>query len=172
MAPWFEAPWYDPGDLPAQHMTMPMPAQGAAIEPVVLDPPGHDCRGNVGASRADGLRHSRRQHRRRGSAAARRRRAAARRAAVASTSARASGATSTSSEPDGNYVRSSRRAIERGDTGTEAVLARDDHAVANPRDARARVRYAVDDDEAVEADAHAAVDAARRSRPGVVRIAR
>ena len=26
-------------------MTMPMPAQGAAIEPVVLDPPGHDCRG-------------------------------------------------------------------------------------------------------------------------------
>ncbi len=34
--------------LPAQHMTMPMPAQGAAIEPVVLDPPGHDCRGEWG----------------------------------------------------------------------------------------------------------------------------
>jgi len=48
MAPWFEAPWYDPGNLPAQHMTMPMPAQGAAIEPVVLDPPGHDCRGAWG----------------------------------------------------------------------------------------------------------------------------
>jgi hypothetical protein len=29
-------------------MTMPMPAQGAAIEPVVLDPPGHDCRGEWG----------------------------------------------------------------------------------------------------------------------------
>ena len=33
---------------PTQHMTMPMPAQGAAIEPVVLDPPGHDCRGSWG----------------------------------------------------------------------------------------------------------------------------
>jgi predicted enzyme related to lactoylglutathione lyase len=29
-------------------MTMPMPPQGAAIEPVVLDPPGHDCRGEWG----------------------------------------------------------------------------------------------------------------------------
>ena len=48
MAPWFEEPWYDPARLPAQHMTMPMPAQGAAIEPVVLDPPGHDCRGEWG----------------------------------------------------------------------------------------------------------------------------
>ena len=48
MAPWYGAPWYDPDDLPTQHMTMPMPAQGAAIEPVVLDPPGHDCRGAWG----------------------------------------------------------------------------------------------------------------------------
>jgi len=48
MAPWYQAPWYDPGNLPAQHMTMPMPPQGAAIEPVVLDPPGHDCRGEWG----------------------------------------------------------------------------------------------------------------------------
>lgn len=48
MAPWYEAPWYDPRNLPAQHMTMPMSAQGAAIEPVVLDPPGHDCRGEWG----------------------------------------------------------------------------------------------------------------------------
>ena len=48
MAPWFEEPWYDPARLPTQHMTMPMPAQGAAIEPVVLDPPGHDCRGEWG----------------------------------------------------------------------------------------------------------------------------
>ena len=48
MAPWFAAPWYDPSNLPAQHMTMPMPAQGAAIEPVVLDPLGHDCRGAWG----------------------------------------------------------------------------------------------------------------------------
>jgi catechol 2,3-dioxygenase-like lactoylglutathione lyase family enzyme len=48
MAPWFEEPWYDPARLPKQHMTMPMPAQGAAIEPVVLDPPGHDCRGEWG----------------------------------------------------------------------------------------------------------------------------
>jgi catechol 2,3-dioxygenase-like lactoylglutathione lyase family enzyme len=47
MAPWYVAPWYA-ADLPAQHMTMPMPAQGAAIEPVVLDPPGHDCRGEWG----------------------------------------------------------------------------------------------------------------------------
>src|SRR5262249_45765290 len=48
MAPWFKPPWYDPDQLPAQHMTMPMSAQGAAIEPVVLDPPGHDCRGAWG----------------------------------------------------------------------------------------------------------------------------
>lgn len=48
MAPWYRAPWYDPGRLPAQHMTMPMAAQGAAIEPVVLDPPGPDCRGEWG----------------------------------------------------------------------------------------------------------------------------
>src|SRR6476620_3713194 len=48
MAPWFEPPWYDPANLPTQHMTMPMSAQGAAIEPVVLDPPGHDCRGTWG----------------------------------------------------------------------------------------------------------------------------
>ena len=47
MAPWYRPPWY-PGDLPAQHMTMPMAPQGAAIEPVVLDPPGHDCRGEWG----------------------------------------------------------------------------------------------------------------------------
>jgi catechol 2,3-dioxygenase-like lactoylglutathione lyase family enzyme len=48
MAPWYRAPWYDPVALPAQHMTMPMAGQGAAIEPVVLDPPGHDCRGAWG----------------------------------------------------------------------------------------------------------------------------
>ena len=48
MAPWYRAPWYDPANLPAQHMTMPMPAQGASIEPVVLDPPGPDCRGEWG----------------------------------------------------------------------------------------------------------------------------
>ncbi len=47
MAPWYKAPWYE-GELPAQHMTMPMSSQGAAIEPVVLDPPGHDCRGAWG----------------------------------------------------------------------------------------------------------------------------
>jgi catechol 2,3-dioxygenase-like lactoylglutathione lyase family enzyme len=48
MAPWYEEPWYDPGRLPVQHMTMPMAAQGAAIEPVVLEPAGHDCRGEWG----------------------------------------------------------------------------------------------------------------------------
>jgi len=48
MAPWYRAPWYDPGDLPTQHMTMPLSAQGAAIEPCVLDPPAHDCRGEWG----------------------------------------------------------------------------------------------------------------------------
>jgi catechol 2,3-dioxygenase-like lactoylglutathione lyase family enzyme len=48
MAPWYRAPWYDPDDLPAQHMTMPLSAQGAAIEPCVLDPPAHDCRGDWG----------------------------------------------------------------------------------------------------------------------------
>jgi catechol 2,3-dioxygenase-like lactoylglutathione lyase family enzyme len=47
MAPWYRPPWYAE-ELPAQHMTMPMPSQGAAIEPVVLDPPGHDCRGEWG----------------------------------------------------------------------------------------------------------------------------
>ena len=47
MAPWYKAPWYS-DELPAQHMTMPMSPQGAAIEPVVLDPPGHDCRGEWG----------------------------------------------------------------------------------------------------------------------------
>jgi catechol 2,3-dioxygenase-like lactoylglutathione lyase family enzyme len=47
MAPWYRPPWYT-GELPAQHMILPMPAQGAAIEPVVLDPPGHDCRGEWG----------------------------------------------------------------------------------------------------------------------------
>jgi hypothetical protein len=48
MAPWYRPPWYEPSELPKQHMTMPMAAQGAAIEPVVLDPPGHDCRGDWG----------------------------------------------------------------------------------------------------------------------------
>jgi catechol 2,3-dioxygenase-like lactoylglutathione lyase family enzyme len=48
MAPWYRPPWYDPSALPRQHMTMPMAPQGAAIEPVVLDPPGHDCRGEWG----------------------------------------------------------------------------------------------------------------------------
>jgi catechol 2,3-dioxygenase-like lactoylglutathione lyase family enzyme len=41
------AGWY-PGDPPDQHMVMLMAAQGAAIEPVVLDPPGPDCRGEWG----------------------------------------------------------------------------------------------------------------------------
>jgi catechol 2,3-dioxygenase-like lactoylglutathione lyase family enzyme len=48
MAPWYRPPWYDRDHLPAQHMTMPMPAQGASIEPVVLDPVAHDCRGEWG----------------------------------------------------------------------------------------------------------------------------
>ena len=41
------APWY-PGDPPDQHMVMLLSAQGAGIEPVVLDPPGPDCRGGWG----------------------------------------------------------------------------------------------------------------------------
>jgi catechol 2,3-dioxygenase-like lactoylglutathione lyase family enzyme len=41
------APWY-PGDPPDQHMIMLLSAQGAGIEPVVLDPPGPDCRGEWG----------------------------------------------------------------------------------------------------------------------------
>ena len=65
MAPWYEAPWYDPANLPAQHMTMPMPAQGAAIEPVVLDPPGHDCRGEWGHLGPMDFGDPRREHRRR-----------------------------------------------------------------------------------------------------------
>lgn len=48
MAPWYRPPWYDPKRLPAQHMTMPMAAQGAAIEPTVLSPLGPDCRGEWG----------------------------------------------------------------------------------------------------------------------------
>jgi catechol 2,3-dioxygenase-like lactoylglutathione lyase family enzyme len=41
------APWY-PGEPPGQHMIMLLSAQGAGIEPVVLDPPGPDCRGEWG----------------------------------------------------------------------------------------------------------------------------
>lgn len=41
------APWY-PGEPPDQHMVMLMPSQGAAIEPVVLEPPGPDLRGEWG----------------------------------------------------------------------------------------------------------------------------
>jgi catechol 2,3-dioxygenase-like lactoylglutathione lyase family enzyme len=41
------ASWY-PGEPPGQHMTMILSAQGAAIEPVVLDPPGPDLRGEWG----------------------------------------------------------------------------------------------------------------------------
>jgi catechol 2,3-dioxygenase-like lactoylglutathione lyase family enzyme len=41
------APWY-PGDPPGQHMVMLMSAQGAGIEPVVLDPLGPDGRGEWG----------------------------------------------------------------------------------------------------------------------------
>jgi catechol 2,3-dioxygenase-like lactoylglutathione lyase family enzyme len=41
------APWY-PGEPPNQHMIMMLSAQGAGIEPVVLDPPGPDCRGEWG----------------------------------------------------------------------------------------------------------------------------
>ena len=41
------APWY-PGEPPDQHMIMMLSAQGAGIEPVVLDPPGPDCRGEWG----------------------------------------------------------------------------------------------------------------------------
>ncbi len=43
------APWY-PGEPPSQHMTMLLSAQGAGIEPVVLDPPGPDLRGEWGHS--------------------------------------------------------------------------------------------------------------------------
>jgi catechol 2,3-dioxygenase-like lactoylglutathione lyase family enzyme len=41
------APWY-PGEPPGQHMIMLLSAQGAGIEPVVLDPPGPDLRGEWG----------------------------------------------------------------------------------------------------------------------------
>ncbi len=41
------APWY-PGEPPGQHMIMLMASQGAGIEPVVLDPPGPDLRGEWG----------------------------------------------------------------------------------------------------------------------------
>ena len=113
MAPWYEAPWYDPAALPAQHMTMPMPAQGAAIEPVVLDPPGHDCRGVWGhlgpmdfgirvATSTPPWRSSQRGV------------SSSRRAADRSTSARVSGATSTSPSRTATTSRSSRRAIDRG----------------------------------------------------------
>ena len=40
-------PWY-PGDPPAQHMILLMAPQGAGMEPVVLDPPGPDLRGEWG----------------------------------------------------------------------------------------------------------------------------
>jgi catechol 2,3-dioxygenase-like lactoylglutathione lyase family enzyme len=41
------APWY-PGEPPEQHMILLMSAQGAGLEPVVLDPPGPDLRGEWG----------------------------------------------------------------------------------------------------------------------------
>jgi catechol 2,3-dioxygenase-like lactoylglutathione lyase family enzyme len=41
------APWY-PGEPPGQHMIMLLSAQGAGIEPVVLDPEGPDLRGEWG----------------------------------------------------------------------------------------------------------------------------
>jgi catechol 2,3-dioxygenase-like lactoylglutathione lyase family enzyme len=41
------APWYPYGP-PDQHMIMLLSAQGAGIEPVVLDPEGPDCRGEWG----------------------------------------------------------------------------------------------------------------------------
>jgi catechol 2,3-dioxygenase-like lactoylglutathione lyase family enzyme len=41
------APWYQ-GDPPDQHMIMLLSAQGAGIEPVVLDPEGPDLRGEWG----------------------------------------------------------------------------------------------------------------------------
>ena len=41
------APWYPYGS-PDQHMIMMLASQGAAIEPVVLDPEGPDCRGEWG----------------------------------------------------------------------------------------------------------------------------
>ena len=41
------APWY-PGDPPNQHMILLMASQGAGMEPVVLDPPGPDLRGEWG----------------------------------------------------------------------------------------------------------------------------
>jgi catechol 2,3-dioxygenase-like lactoylglutathione lyase family enzyme len=41
------APWY-PGEPPDQHMIMLLSAQGAGIEPVVLDPEGPDQRGDWG----------------------------------------------------------------------------------------------------------------------------
>jgi catechol 2,3-dioxygenase-like lactoylglutathione lyase family enzyme len=41
------APWYPYGP-PDQHMIMLLAAQGAGIEPVVLDPEGPDCRGEWG----------------------------------------------------------------------------------------------------------------------------
>jgi catechol 2,3-dioxygenase-like lactoylglutathione lyase family enzyme len=40
-------PWYPYGP-PDQHMIMMLSSQGAAIEPVVLDPEGPDCRGEWG----------------------------------------------------------------------------------------------------------------------------
>ena len=111
MAPWYEAPWYDPKKLPAQHMTMPMSAQGAAIEPCVLDPPGHDCRGDWGhlgpmdfGIRVGNLEEASASLAASGVECTGRSR---------STSARASGATSISGSPTATTSSSSRRAIER-----------------------------------------------------------
>ena len=104
MAPWYEAPWYDPGSLPAQHMTMPMPAQGAAIEPVVLDPPGHDCRGDLGTPRPHGLRHRVPQHRSRRGASCGRWHAAVHGAPQSVDVGAGEWRYAYFAEPDGNYV--------------------------------------------------------------------
>ena len=86
-------------------MTMPMPAQGAAIEPVVLDPPRRTTAAALGPSRPDGLRHPRRatstppSRSLRGGGIER-----ARRAAERSTSAAGEWRYVDFAEPDGNYV--------------------------------------------------------------------
>ena len=105
-----------PGSLPTQHMTMPMPAQGAAIEPVVLDPPGHDCRGAWGHLGPMDFGDQGRQHRRSPWRSSRATASRPRRAADRSTSAPASGGTRTSPSRTATTSSSSRRATDRGAT--------------------------------------------------------
>ena len=83
MAPWYEAPWYDPGG-PARAAHDDADACAGGCDRARRARPARPrLPRRLGPPRADGLRYPRGEHRRRRGAARRRRREGARRAAVA-----------------------------------------------------------------------------------------